>query len=239
MAISLSQLLSKVYEKAYRPLSGQPCDKLESGVNIRDMQSRKWLLIVFLLPSVPFAGQISSSTKKDSSRSADQYEYQTLLRSAIIGKSSKRNTSNTQNTWSFADLLKRKLYDLASFPQNPSIIIASSSGIFLTSNGKSWHKLTSFGDNNFPVLFSTKGTLFVGGYRSDDFGKSFKPLYKWDTLASLIIQATKQSPYTVRVEKWEEYENHLIMTVDVGNSTNVRLLSKDDGATWSAYKEAL
>src|SRR5690606_27209355 len=98
-----------------------------------------------------------------------------------------------------AELLSRKLFDMASHPENPNFQVASSRGVFLTENGQTWQSIDQFKKNNLPVVFSSKGTLFVGAYRSEDNGRTFTPILRWDHVASQVINTTRNSPSSLRI----------------------------------------
>lgn len=134
-----------------------------------------------------------------------------------------------------ADIFKRKLYDLSSHPEDINFQVASSEGIFLTRDGKFWSPIARFNKSNLPVVFSAKGTLFVGGFRSLDDGQTFTPTLRWDRIASQVIRTTKKNPGPLKILDLENFESSVLMTLGIGAQNTVKLISKDEGLNWEIF----
>lgn len=145
---------------------------------------------------------------------------------------------NKPKILSSEEIFKREIYDMASHPHNENIKIVSAKGVFLTRDNQSWQKIAFFENQNLPVIFSANGTLFVGQYKSEDVGKNFTFTFKWDVIASKVIQHLKKSPHTIRLLSYEphpENSQHLLMQLNIGYKKRVKLFSEDDGLNWEVY----
>jgi hypothetical protein len=80
------------------------------------------------------------------------------------------------------DILEKSVYALSFHPKHPNVGIVAAQGIYLTTNGLTWKKLESFGSQNWPVLITPEGRLYVGDQMSSDWGKSFHHYFKWASL---------------------------------------------------------
>lgn len=92
----------------------------------------------------------------------------------------------TEPFWSVDELFARKIFQLETSPKNPSLVVASANGIFLSrDSGRTFQKLKHFPDSNQPVRFNGDGHLFVGNQVSRDGGFHFDEYFSWLTLAKL------------------------------------------------------
>lgn len=100
------------------------------------------------------------------------------------------------SSWSTEALLKKEIYSVSFHPQDPRIGVLSAEGVFLTTDGSSWKKLSLFRNQNLPVLMGPDRTVFVGHQWSRDLGENFQPFLKFDLLAKMI-QAHMNRPSPV------------------------------------------
>lgn len=89
-------------------------------------------------------------------------------------------------------ILKREIFSVAVHPKNPNIAMVSAAGIFMTTDGRSWKKLTTLGATNYPVFISQQGYFFVGDRVSTDGGKTFSPYFRWQDLTSALPKANSE-----------------------------------------------
>ena len=99
------------------------------------------------------------------------------------------------------ELLKREITSVSFHPQNSNLGIASSQGIYLTTDGKFWKKLSQFKNQSFAVLIDAQSLLYVGGLRSFDLGKNFSPFLRWESLSQLIEQKNKRPSNQMRISQ--------------------------------------
>jgi len=97
------------------------------------------------------------------------------------------------------ELMKREVVSVSFHPQNPNYGLVSAHGIFLTIDGKTWQRLSRFGDQDFPVLIDTQGALYVGSQRSADIGKNFSPYFRWELLAQMLEQKQKSPAQQLKI----------------------------------------
>lgn len=122
-------------------------------------------------------------------------------------------------------ILKREIFSMAVHPKNPNLAIVSAQGIFLTTDGRSWKRLASFSQNNFPVFIGPQGYLFVGDRVSTDQGKTFSPYFRWQDLTSALPKTTSEEYGSLRILGYEmDLKDRL--TLEVGYGTNKVKLSR-------------
>jgi hypothetical protein len=117
-------------------------------------------------------------------------------------------------------ILKREITSVAFHPNNPQWGILSSQGIFITTDGKKWTPVKSFGRRNFPVAVNSNGDIVAGSYISYNWGKSFEPYLRWEQLTKLIETHTKRSPHSMQMKDVSfASANELRITLDTGTSS--------------------
>ncbi len=92
---------------------------------------------------------------------------------------------------SIDELMKREVVSVSFHPKNPNLGVVSAGGIFLTRDGKTWHQISRFGQQDFPVLIDEQSYLYIGSQRSYDLGKTFVPYFRWELLAQILEQKQK------------------------------------------------
>lgn len=142
--------------------------------------------------------------------------------------------------YSFEDLSKNEIFDLAASPQFSDLKFASANGVYRTFDNKNWEKLEFFEDENHPIAISQSGHIFVGPFKSEDQGKTFQPYVRWDNLVKNLIQAQNQVPYLLRLSDVEFVKNKdkkevLRITVAAGRKQPKYLsfVSPDEGRSWT------
>lgn len=99
------------------------------------------------------------------------------------------------------ELLKREVTSASFHPKNPNVGIASSQGIYLTTDGKFWKRLTQFKNQSHAVLIDAQSVLYVGAMRSFDFAKSFSPFLRWENVSQLIEQKNRKPSNQMRISQ--------------------------------------
>lgn len=143
-------------------------------------------------------------------------------------------------TLSTQELVSRSLFDLAASHSIPGFKIASAKGVFQTTDGKSWKKISSFEEKNFPVAITgssaEKLALFVGPFLSTDQGKTFSEWIRWDRLVQSIKTKTGLPPNKVRLsalEMMDDSGQRIRLTLDLGRAKPVIVSTKDRGANFT------
>jgi hypothetical protein len=148
-----------------------------------------------------------------------------------------------QDELTTAQLFSRRIYDLAENPVVSHFKIAASHGIYKTNDERTWKRIGFFGNKNFPIAFSPKGEIFVGGYRSPDGGVTFNPYLRWDRVLARLAQKQAFAPQNLRLTKIEfkEHKPGLFITVNIAShklegrqhsQNNFILNSTDGGLHW-------
>lgn len=127
-------------------------------------------------------------------------DFQTWSQSKLSGhgevfwkkKSALRNQeAHLENGIHIDELMKREVVAVSFHPKNPNLALVSAKGIFLTTDGKTWRKLTNFKNQDFPVLVDSQSALYVGSQRSLNLGRNFSPFFRWEKLTPLLEQRQK------------------------------------------------
>jgi hypothetical protein len=102
------------------------------------------------------------------------------------------------------ELMKKEISFLAFQPalddKSQALGVASSRGIWLTLDTKTWHKLTQFKDKDYPLAVNESSHILVGPYLSTDKGQNFYPLIRWEELARKIEAETGRSPKLLKLK---------------------------------------
>ena len=95
--------------------------------------------------------------------------------------------------------------------------IASSQGIWATTDGERWNKLPQFGNNDHPVALGKNGKWYVGAFESTSPIQGFEPYIRWDKLAHQIQKELSHSPKYMKLQKIEPLKDSRVqITVDTG-----------------------
>lgn len=143
-------------------------------------------------------------------------------------------------TLSTQELVSRSLFDLAASHSIPGFKIASAKGVFQTTDGKTWKKISSFEEKNFPVAITgsspEKLALFVGPFLSTDQGRTFSEWIRWDRLVQSIKTKTGMPPNRMRLSALEMIDDSgqkIRLTLDLGRTKPVVVSTKDRGANFT------
>ncbi len=112
---------------------------------------------------------------------------------------------------------RRMFYGLAVDPTNPKRIVwgacGATSGVYVSEDGgASWNKAAGLGDWIFNVEVTPKGTIYAGGnqlYRSDDHGKSFRPVsnFKTGTAIGIAVDPANEDRVWCSMSTWDGNAN--------------------------------
>ncbi len=99
------------------------------------------------------------------------------------------------------DLLRSPIYSYAveSTALGP-LALASSKGVYLSTDQVGWSKVPVFGDCDYPVAISPKGLLYVGPYLSRNLGRSFEPFLDPKELAQKVELLLNRPPLSVKIK---------------------------------------
>ncbi len=137
---------------------------------------------------------------------------------------------NTEIYLSNDDFFQRKIFDMAEHPLLPDFKLASSRGIFKTTDSMTWEKIERFGEENYPVCITQSGTMFVGPYVSHNAGNSFQSYLRFDKLLNAFYKAGKKLPSQLLMTAIDYNETGSALHVTF-NST-LTLESADAGKNW-------
>lgn len=143
-------------------------------------------------------------------------------------------------TLSTKELTSRSLFDLAASDSIPGVKLASAKGIFKTTDGKTWKKISNFEEKNYPVAITGASTdklaLFVGPFLSTDQGASFSEWIRWDRLIQSIKLQTGSPPLHMRLSALQMIDDSgqkIRLTLDLGRSKPVIVSTNDRGANFT------
>jgi uncharacterized protein YgiM (DUF1202 family) len=139
------------------------------------------------------------------------------------------------------ELFSRGLYDMAAHPLVPLLKFASAQGVYRSTDGEKWTKLSRFGQQNFPIAMSLQGDVYVGNYASSDQGETFHPFLRWDKIISTLNKIKGSMPVGLRLTKiaFEEGTDHMLITLSTAKNSKedeIRLVSYDHGKNWKDFE---
>ena len=146
-----------------------------------------------------------------------------------IGASTPPPDSHFSGGITIEELMKREVVSVSFHPKNPNVAVVSAGGIFLTTDGKTWNKISRFGDQDFPVLIDGQGFLYIGSHRSNDYGKTFSPYFRWELLAQLLEQKQKSPAQQLKIRNLTNPRPGILRMELETNSGPVRLAARTDG----------
>jgi hypothetical protein len=117
-----------------------------------------------------------------------------------------------------ANLLKKNLNGI-SYDSKTKKGLASAGGIYRTTDGKIWNKISFFGNDDWPVCLHPSGVWFVGAFRSTDEGKTFEPSLKYSDLAKLLQGKGKRKRAFIHLKVLDLValpKSYVMMKVDTG-----------------------
>ena len=103
-------------------------------------------------------------------------------------------------------------------PRTPALV--SADGIFLSTDGETWHLLQQFGELNHPVTLGPRNTLVVGDQLSFDNGKTFQSYLRWDQIALQSQNILKHPPKHLRLRSVKT-KNRTSLEVDIDTGYKV------------------
>lgn len=110
--------------------------------------------------------------------------------------------------------------------------LASSKGIWKTTDGRFWQKIKIFGDQELPVAIHPKGAWLVGTHRSFDGGQTFENSIRWDEFARSIEQKIQKTPSRITLRKLDILPNSEIQIQIDTDGRRVSLRSVLDSNSW-------
>lgn len=146
-------------------------------------------------------------------------------------------TSNTEGLYKTEEILRRKIYSMAFYPESKIKGIISAEGVFKTTDGLTWKKIDFFKDENWPVAISKNKTWIVGQYKSTNEGESFEPFIRWDSLSKLVEDTYSITPKFMKLLKLEAKEGNKIDFVMDTGSKKVKMRYSVDSATWALLRD--
>lgn len=148
----------------------------------------------------------------------------------------KQNPTPLREKLTTVDLFKRKIFDMASSPAIPSLKFASAQGIFRTIDGEEWTKIPIFQENNFPIVITTAGAIFIGPYMSDDHGETFEQWIRWDSLLATLKKkhhiSTLKGLQILGIRP-DGNGRQVSLRLNVGLPSPIVVSSHDQGLSWS------
>lgn len=96
-------------------------------------------------------------------------------------------------------ILKMEISSVTFHPKAAHLGVVSAQGVYLTKDGTTWDKISLFGNQSHPVHFDDSGVLFVGPYRSYDYGKTFQPAFRWENLTSILESQLKKAVQNMKL----------------------------------------
>ena len=132
----------------------------------------------------------------------------------VTSQSTELTSSESLST---EQILKRQIYSMAFYPQSQIKGLISASGVFKTTDGKTWEKIDFFKNENWPVAITNSKIWIVGHYQSLNEGKSFEPFIRWEKLSQLVEDQYTLTPKFLKLLKLESKKNDLVeFTMDTG-----------------------
>ena len=117
-----------------------------------------------------------------------------------------------------SELLKKNLNGI-SYDSKTKKGLASANGIYRTTDGKTWRKLSFFGNDDWPVCIHPAGVWFVGTFRSTDEGKTFEPSLKYSDLAKLLQTSNNRNRAFIHLKVLDLEplsKSYITMKIDTG-----------------------
>ncbi len=146
------------------------------------------------------------------------------------------DSANKEQILRTDELLKRKIYSMAFYPETKLKGLISAEGVFKTIDGDHWKKIDFFKNENWPVTISKNKIWIVGNYKSLNEGESFEPYIRWDTLSQLVESTYSLSPKFMKLLKLEAKENNDIdLWIDTGFK-KIKMRHSLDSSKWILLK---
>jgi len=145
----------------------------------------------------------------------------------------KQTSADKSSAFTTAQVFARKVFDIATSPRISKLTFMSANGVFRTLDGENWDQLKIFGEENYPIAVTSRGTVVVGPYVSFDHGLNFKPYLRWDKVISTLVKGGGGSGLEVESIKMTKIEE--ITASGTGNSEALRLtFQTDSGRSFQA-----
>lgn len=95
--------------------------------------------------------------------------------------------------------------------------LASSQGIWKTEDGKRWHRIEEFGQQDQPVSIHPAGAWFVGTQKSTNEGRTFEPFIRWDSLTRTVEESLSRPPKYLRLQRIDSLPSSQVeILIDTG-----------------------
>lgn len=125
-------------------------------------------------------------------------------------------TLSSSDTLTTDELLKRPVFSYALTGSSRVSGLVSARGIWRTSDGKTWTRIRSFGEQDLPVAVRDD-RWYVGSFQSSDQGRHFEAFLRWENLAKNIESQLQRPPRYVRLQKIEPLaDGQVDLSVDTG-----------------------
>lgn len=134
------------------------------------------------------------------------------------------------------EILRRKIYSMAFYPESKLKGIISAEGVFKTDDGINWKKIDFFKDENWPVVITKNKTWIVGQYKSTNEGESFEPFIRWDNLSQMVENNYSLTPKFLKLLKLETYDNNQIEFVMDAGFKKIKMKYSLINSQWSLIK---
>lgn len=144
--------------------------------------------------------------------------------------------SSSQTILKTEEILRRKIYSMAFYPDSKIKGLISAEGVFKTSDGISWKKIDYFKDENWPVAITKNKTWIVGQYKSTNEGESFEPFIRWDYLSQMVETSYALTPKFLKLLKLEANDHNQIEFVMDAGFKKIKMMYSLNSSQWNLIK---
>lgn len=145
-------------------------------------------------------------------------------------------TDAADEVYTIDELLKKDIASVSFHPTNPLKGIVSAHGAYMTEDGYHWRPLKQFKNFHGPVHYFNDLMIFVGNYRSTDFGKTFENYIQIDKLASAIETQLGFLPRRLQVKRITTLPNYTIKIELESGNRKINLQSPLFAQNWIVTK---
>lgn len=97
------------------------------------------------------------------------------------------------------ELLKREITSAAFFRDQDYPALATSSGVWLSKDGRQWMRLGAFSEDETALAIGPNRELLVGNWLSLSSGQDFEPVFRWEQMAARLREESGGDPATLRI----------------------------------------
>lgn len=134
------------------------------------------------------------------------------------------------------EILKRKIYSMAFYPESKVKGLISAEGVFKTTDGITWKKIEFFKDENWPVAITKNKTWIVGHYKSTNEGESFEPFIRWDYLSKMVEDSYSLAPKFLKLLKLETNDKDQVEFVMDAGFRKIKMRYSVNSSQWNIIK---